>query len=76
MADPENKVKGNVDGPWYVDTECIDCDNCRAVAPGFFKKNEDEGHSIVYKQPQTAEEKAECEQAMDECPVEAIGNDG
>ena len=33
-------------------------------------------YSFVYKQPQSAEETALCEEAMSCCPVEAIGNDG
>ena len=32
--------------------------------------------SFVYKQPETPEEEVLCKDAMDNCPVEAIGNDG
>ena len=76
MADPENKVELNVKGAWFVDFECIDCDLCRTTAPDNFRANEDEGYSYVYKQPTTPEEKALCQQAMEECPVEAIGDTG
>lgn len=76
MADSEDKVQDNVDGNWYVDTQCIDCDLCRTTAPDNFKQNPDEGYSYVYKQPENDEEKKLCEQAMEECPVEAIGDDG
>ena len=41
-----------------------------------FKRNDDGGHSFLYKQPETPEEEALCQEAMDGCPVEAIGNDG
>ena len=37
---------------------------------------DENSYSFVYKQPQTDEEKALCEEAMGCCPVEAIGNDG
>ncbi len=76
MADPTDKVETNVPGPYYVDTQCIDCDLCRQTAPANFERNEDEGYSFVYKQPETEEEREQCEEAIEECPVEAIGNDG
>lgn len=76
MADPNDKVKDNVAGKWYVDTQCIDCDLCRTTAPNNFKQNPDEGYSFVYKQAETPEEEKLCQEAMDECPVEAIGHDG
>jgi ferredoxin len=76
MADRANKVPGSRPGPFYVDRECIDCDLCREVAPENFERNEDEGFSYVYKQPETDEERARCAEARDSCPVEAIGNDG
>jgi ferredoxin len=76
MAELENKYPENVEGEYYVDDQCIDCDLCRETAPSNFTRQEDEGYSYVYKQPETDEEKAECEEAMDGCPVEAIGNNG
>lgn len=76
MADIENKYPENVEGEYYVDDQCIDCDLCRETAPSNFTRQEGEGYSYVYKQPETDEEKAECEEAMDGCPVEAIGNNG
>lgn len=76
MADPADKVTDNVAGKWYVDTQCIDCDLCRTTAPNNFKQNPDEGYSFVYKQPENDDEAKLCAEAMAECPVEAIGNDG
>lgn len=76
MSDPKDKVADNVAGAWYVDTQCIDCDLCRTTAPNNFKQNADEGYSFVYKQPEGEEEAKLCQEAMDECPVEAIGKDG
>jgi len=34
------------------------------------------GYSYVFKQPTTPEEEALCKEAMEGCPVEAIGNNG
>ncbi len=76
MADAANKYPENVPGKFYVDDQCIDCDLCRETAPANFKRNDDGGHSYVYKQPEAPEEEGLCKEAMEGCPVEAIGNDG
>jgi ferredoxin len=76
MADAANKYAENVPGKFYVDDQCIDCDLCRETAPANFKRNDDGGHSYVYKQPESPEEEGLCKEAMEGCPVEAIGNDG
>jgi ferredoxin len=76
MADPSDKYEDNAPGPFYVDTNCIDCDVCRDTAPSNFRRNDDGQYSYVYKQPATDEETRECEEALTSCPVEAIGNDG
>ena len=76
MAEKENKYEDNTAGKYYCDEECIDCDLCRETAPENFKRNEDGGYSFVYKQPDNEEEVALCVEAMEGCPVEAIGEDG
>lgn len=76
MADPSDRVKDNIPGKWFVDSQCIDCDLCRTTAPENFKQNPDEGYSFVYKQPENDEELKLSQQALEECPVEAIGNNG
>ncbi len=76
MADLENKWPENVGGLFYVDDQCIDCDLCRETAPANFTRQEDEGYSYVYKQPENDEQREQCVEAMEGCPVEAIGDDG
>ena len=76
MARAQEKVEQNVTGKWYVDVECIDCDLCRTTAPESFRADDDAGYSYVFKQPTTEAEAALCRQALEECPVEAIGEDG
>ena len=76
MADIANKYPENVPGKYYVDNQCIDCDLCRETAPSNFKRNEDGGFSFVYKQPDSPEEEAQCKEAKEGCPVEAIGDNG
>ena len=76
MADKEEKWAENVDGKFYVDEQCIDCDLCRETAPDNFTREEDGGYSYVYKQPENNQELELCIEAMEGCPVEAIGDDG
>ena len=76
MADKEEKYPDNVAGKYYVDSECIDCDLCRASAPDFFERNNDGYYSFVCRQPVNAEEETLCIAAMEGCPVEAVGDDG
>jgi ferredoxin len=76
MSDRNDKVKENVAGAYYVDSSCIDCDVCRDTAPENFIRSDQNSYSFVYKQPETDEERAACEEALSCCPVEAIGNDG
>jgi ferredoxin len=76
MADAANKYSQNVSGAYYVDDQCIDCDLCRETAPANFKRDDDGGHSYLYKQPESDEERNLCEEALAGCPVEAIGRDG
>ena len=76
MADLTQKLPENVAGQFYVDATCIDCDLCRETAPQNFRRNDSEGHSYVHHQPQDPAQQAACLAAMEECPVEAIGNNG
>lgn len=76
MADKANKYPENLAGKFYVDNQCIDCDLCRETAPNNFQRNENGGYSFVAKQPEGDEEEKQCKEAMEGCPVEAIGNDG
>ncbi|WP_292470894.1 ferredoxin [Methanolobus sp.] len=76
MAMKENKLDENVDGDYYVDDDCIGCGLCVSSAPDNFKMRDDDNTAYVFKQPENENEKHACESALDECPVEAIGNDG
>jgi ferredoxin len=76
MANPTDKQPESAPGRYYVDTQCIDCDVCRVTAPANFRREEERAYSYVFRQPETVEEEAQCQEAMDSCPVEAIGSDG
>ncbi|MCB9664579.1 MAG: ferredoxin [Alphaproteobacteria bacterium] len=85
MADPTNKWEDNVGGQvtiggktlaFYVDKECILCSVCSDAAPNNFRMSDDEDHDVCFKQPGSEEELAQCYEALENCPVEAIGDDG
>ena len=75
MAEKKDKLPDNVSGKFYVDRQCIDCDVCRDTSPENFARNDENGYSFVIKQPENAAEFEKCVEAMDACPVEAIGDD-
>ncbi len=85
MADPTDKWEDNIGGEavigakrvsFYVDKECILCSVCSDAAPENFKMSDDEDHDVCFKQPTDAEQLEQCYEAMENCPVEAIGDDG
>ena len=76
MADKTKKYDDNKPGKYYVDDECIACDACVMSAPDNFNMDDDDGHAFVSVQPKTDEEIEQCVEAMEGCPVEAIGDDG
>ncbi|MDD2708626.1 MAG: ferredoxin [Verrucomicrobiae bacterium] len=75
MAVFANRHKENVPGKYYVDDQCIDCDLCRETAPNNFTRSEEGGFTYISKQPAGEAEEKQCKEAMEGCPVEAIGND-
>jgi len=75
MADKNDSWPENAPGKMYVDRTCIACDACCIAAPNNFKMNENDGHAFLAKQPTSPEEEEQCKEAMEACPVEAIGND-
>jgi ferredoxin len=76
MADKLSKHAENAVGPWYVDTSCALCRMCLEEAPSLLTYNRDETAVHFSKQPETPEEMAAAQRAMDVCPTLAIGNDG
>lgn len=76
MADKSQSWKENKPGKVFVDQSCIACDACVLTAPKNFTMHEEDGHAFVTKQPDNPEEEALVKEAMEGCPVEAIGNDG
>ncbi|MCB0403183.1 MAG: ferredoxin [Bdellovibrionales bacterium] len=76
MGDRTLRYKDNVEGRWYTDQKCILCSVCAELAPANFREAQTNDHDIVYKQPAGETEELQCLEALEACPVEAIGNDG
>lgn len=82
MANPKQKHTENIAGLFYcTDPEddegegCISCNACYGRAPQFFAESDD-GSAYVWRQPETEEDKEICQEQLDNCPVNSIGNDG
>lgn len=71
-----DRLPRNAPGHYYVDSTCVDCDFCRSLAPAFFARDDESGYSYVHRQPSTADEVEQAEEARTSCPSESIGNDG
>ncbi len=71
MASIKKRLSENVEGQFYVDSTCINCDTCRQLAPRSFLEQGE--YSTVYRQPVTEKETHEAYQALLACPVGSIG---
>ncbi len=61
----------NVNGDFYVDTSCIDCDTCRWMTPEVFTEVGEQ--SAVHHQPANEAERLAALQALLACPTSSIG---
>lgn len=71
MAHLTQRRPENVEGDFYVDRTCIDCDTCRWMAPDIFSR--EVGSSAVFHQPQSDRERLHAMQALLACPTASIG---
>src|SRR3978361_1023824 len=74
MASFDKGVPENLEGDFFVDTTCIDCDTCRQVAPAVFAPGP--GHAFVHRQPATAAEPGVALPPRVWCPTGSIGCQG
>ncbi len=74
MADPGKRFDDNLDGKFFVDQTCINCDTCRQLAPQTF--GEQAEHSFVYYQPSEPNAERAATQALLCCPTGSIGTVG
>src|ERR1017187_8407448 len=71
MAQIDKRLTENVEGEFYVDASCIDCDACRQIAPASFRDHG--GQSSVYKQPENPGEQNRALMELVACPTASIG---
>ena len=76
MANLGERWEDNAPGQYYIDKACSLCNLCVDVAPNNIKESPEGDHCMVFKQPENDEERANMEEAVSQCPCEAIGNDG
>ena len=73
MANRAQRLSTNVKGDFFVDRTCIDCDQCREIAPEVF--GDGEGHASVLRQPDSEAALNDALRALVTCPVGAIGTE-
>ncbi len=71
MAKISKRLESNVEGNFFVDSTCIDCDTCRQLAPTTFIEQGE--FSTVFHQPESPQEELASYQALMACPVGSIG---
>lgn len=71
MALARLRLPENVAGDFFVDSSCIDCDLCRQIAPHAFSRAGEQ--SVVFHQPETADEQMDTLKALITCPTASIG---
>jgi glyoxylase-like metal-dependent hydrolase (beta-lactamase superfamily II) len=71
MASVALRLPDNIQGDFYVDSTCIDCDACRQIAPETFAEAGD--YSFVQQQPQNDEQIRRAMMALVACPTGSIG---
>lgn len=71
MASIKKRRSQNVEGDFYVDDTCIDCDTCRWMSKSVFYRVDEQ--SAVYHQPETEIERQQALQALLSCPTASIG---
>ena len=73
MARASDRIVENVDGDFFVDSSCIDCDLCRQLAPATFARTDRRQQSYVQLQPRDGAEQHRALMALVTCPTSSIG---
>jgi len=73
MAQRDRAYADNAPGSFFVDSSCIDCETCYALAPSVFA--DAGGRSRVQRQPATSDDRHRAHLALVACPTASIGSD-
>ncbi len=71
MAKKKTRLIQNKDGPFYVDSSCINCGSCWQINPQSFLPAGN--NAYVFNQPKGSKEVYQALLALIDCPVGAIG---
>jgi glyoxylase-like metal-dependent hydrolase (beta-lactamase superfamily II)/ferredoxin len=71
MARLSDRHPRTAEGPWFVDTRCINCAASRHVAPGLLVEIDDS--CVFERQPVTVDEIVAAWRAVEICPTRSIG---
>jgi len=71
MAHLTKRRSQNLEGDFYVDSSCIDCDTCRWMTPEVYGRIGSQ--SAVIHQPENETERLRAMQALLACPTASIG---
>jgi len=66
------KLPHNVPGKYFTTERCDGCAYCAAVAPDNFDFEKSSNTYFVARQPAGQDEEEYLQEAMDDCPVDAI----
>ena len=67
-------LRANIAGRYQVDARCIGCAVCSEIAPRTFRFDHEQGYAYVFRQPDGLREVRLCAEAVEICPVDAIGD--
>lgn len=73
MARLEARLAQNVEGEFFVDDTCIDCDTCRQLAPSVYARSAQIEQSFVFQQPSSEAQRIRALMALVACPTASIG---
>ena len=77
MSQKVNKHPLNTSGRYYVDYDCcVNHEICVYNAPDNIRIDRENYGAYFFKQPDSPEEEEQCREALKECPMEAIRDDG
>jgi ferredoxin len=66
------KLPNNVPGKYYTTDDCDGCAYCASVAPDNFDYEKSTNTYYVARQPEDATQEEFLQEALDDCPVDAI----
>ena len=72
MEQTGNRLPKNVEGKYYTTDDCNGCAYCASVAPENFDFDKPTNSYYVSKQPENSDELELVEEAVSDCPIDAI----